>query len=529
MRPESRFRYPVRVPGPSGPAGLLAAVMLVVFSAAASAGTLASRIEAVLHAKDSLHSTSIGIDVRRVPSGDEIYSSGGRTPMIPASNMKLLTTGAALRVLGPDAVFETAFGWDGDRVVIVGDGDPGLGDPALLDRNDPPMTVDDQLERIARALASAGPGRVGEIVLDTRMFDDNRVHPVWPRDQLNKWYCAEVAGLNFHTNVLTFYLSAGDDRNAVAGVTPVVRLEPVIEGIGRWISIDNHAKTVSKGRHTAWVARAVGTRAANEFTIFGDVRLGASAGIDAAVHDPPAFLGSLIAEHLAALGVEIPRDNEGRPVVRRAAANEAFGGFKPAVVVRTAMPDILKRANTNSQNLYAEALIKRLAYEVTHEPGSWQSGAAVIRMLITDDLGPEYANTTTIDDGSGLSRGNRVAPATLTAWLADLAGRPGIGDAFLESLPEPGEGTLRRRFKGDTIRNRVYAKSGSINGVRCLSGYVIAGHGDAVAFSVMVNNITHGRQIRDALELHEGVVLAIDSWMSALPAKAPETADALGG
>lgn len=512
------------------PLGLLLIGLVCLLTPLAGAGqTLASRIEAAMHAKDSLQSTAIGIDVREVPSGASIYSSGGRKPMIPASNMKLLTTGAALRVLGPDAVFETAFGWDGDRIVIIGDGDPGLGDPALLDRNDPPMTVDDQLAQIARELAAAGPGRVGEIVLDSRIFDENRVHPTWPRDQLNKWYCAEVAGLNFHTNVLTFYLSTGGDRKAVAGVTPIVRLEPAVEGVGRWISIDNKAKTVAKGRHTAWVARAVGTRAANEFTIFGDVRLGASAGIDAAVHDPPVFLGSLLGEHLAAVGVEIPLDDEGRPVVRGARPEEAFDAFAPAVVVRTAMPDILQRANTNSQNLYAEALIKRLAFEVTHEPGSWKSGAAVIRMLITDDLGPEMANTTTIDDGSGLSRGNRVAPGTLTAWLADLAGRPGIGDAFLESLPEPGEGTLRHRFKGDTIRNHVYAKSGSINGVRCLSGYVIADNGNAVAFSVMVNNITHGRQIRDALELHEGVVLAIDSWISTLPAKTPETADALGG
>ena len=526
MRPVSRFRYPVRV---AGLPGLIVVAFLLFVPVFASAQTLESRIEAALRAKDSLQSTTIGVDVRRVPSGEEIYSSGGRSPMIPASNMKLLTTGAALRVLGPDAVFETAFGWDGDRVVIIGDGDPGLGDPALLDRNDPPMTVDDQLERIARALAKSGPRRASEIVLDDRIFDGARVHPGWPIDQLNKWYCAEVAGLNFHTNVLTFYLSAGDDRNAVAGVTPIVRLEPAVDGVGRWISIRNKAKTVSKGRHTAWVARAVGARAANEFTVFGEVRLGASAGIDAAVHDPPAFLGSLLAEHLEALGVAVPRDAEGRPVVRRPSVNERFEGFKPAAVVRTAMPDLLKRANTNSQNLYAEALLKRIAYEVTHEPGSWQSGAAVIRMLITDDLGPEYANTTTIDDGSGLSRGNRVAPGTLTAWLADLAGRPGIGDAFVESLPEPGEGTLRRRFRGDTIRNRVYAKSGSINGVRCLSGYVMSDNGNAVAFSVMVNDITHGGQIRDALELHEGVVLAIDSWLSTLPAGAPETADALGG
>lgn len=533
-----RGREPVHYPNTNAPRRLLAIAFSLLAVCSAAGQTLSDRVENTLRARQSLESTTIAVHVRDALTGDALFSHGGENPLIPASNMKLLTTGAALRVLGPDAVFETRLGWDGDRIVVIGQGDPGLGDPALLDRNEPPITVDGLLDKLARAIVAAAPnpGQADALVLDARIFDDQRVHPEWPTDQLNKWYCAEVAGLNFHTNVLTFFLSAGEDGQGgrAAGVTPIVRLQPEARGVGRWFSIDNKAKTVAKGRHTAWVARAVGARSANEFTIFGDVRIGATAGIDAAVHNPPGMFGSLLAERLEAAGLTTPRDEKGRPVVLSPGVNETFDEFRAAAVVRTAMPDILERANTNSQNLYTEALLKRIGHEVTHEPGSWRSGAAVVRMLIADDLGPEHANRTTIDDGSGMSRRNRVAPSTLTAWLADLADRPRLAAAMIDSLPSPGEGTLRRRFKGESLHNHVYAKSGSINGVRCLSGYVIADTGHAVAFSVMVNGIKHGQQIRDALALHEDTVLAIDEWMSTLPPRTVERiemleTDAVGG
>lgn len=502
----------------------------------ALAQTLQSRIDSALVARHSLQSATIGIHIRDARTGVELFARQADRSLIPASNMKLLTTGAALRVLGPDAVFETRLGWDGGRVVIIGDGDPGLGDPALLDRTDPPMTVDAMLDQLAAALAASAPGRASEIVIDDRVFERQRVHPTWPVDQLNKWYCAEVAGLNFHTNVLTFFLSGGEDGadRQAPGVTPAVRLQPAVEGVGLWIGVENRGRTIKTGPHTAWVARAAGARPANEYTIFGDVRMGSVAAVDAAIHEPPIVFGSLLAERLTRLGVAIPRDSAGRPRVRLASENERFGAFEAAAVVRTGMPDIMRRANTNSQNLYTEALLKRIGQHVTKEPGSWSNGSAVVRMLLADDLGPEHANRTRIEDGSGMSRGNQIAPSTLTAWLSDIIARPAISRAFLDSMPEPGEGTLRRRFRGGSTSGTILGKTGSINGVRCFSGYVFSpGNEHAVAFSILVNDIQHGSQIRDALELHEEIALEIDRWLAAQPrsverVEALET-DAIGG
>ncbi len=173
---------------------IVVGLAIAVGAPLAAGQSLAERLDGAIHAKRSLSSVTIGVHVRDAGTGDTLYSRNGETPLIPASNMKLLTTGADLRVLGPDHHFETRLGWDGDRVVVIGDGDPGLGDPALLDLNEPPQTVDGMLDTIAAALAAAGPKNASGIVIDDRVFDRQRVHPEWPTDQLNRWYCAEVGG-----------------------------------------------------------------------------------------------------------------------------------------------------------------------------------------------------------------------------------------------------------------------------------------------------------------------------------------------
>jgi D-alanyl-D-alanine carboxypeptidase len=154
-------------------------------------------------------------------------------------------------------------------------------------------------------------------------------------------------------------------------------------------------------------------------------------------------------------------------------------------------------------------------------------------MLLADDLGPRHATRTVVMDGSGLSRGNRVAPETMTAWLGSLMRRPALGSALIRSLPEPGTGTLRKRFRDIEPVNNVYAKTGTINGVRCLSGLVVTPDGaHAISFSVLINDIEHGSQIRDALDLHEEIVLGIDAWLASVAPMAVDRgaeADALGG
>ena len=151
---------------------------------------------------------------------------------------------------------------------------------------------------------------------------------------------------------------------------------------------------------------------------------------------------------------------------------------------------------------------------ITKEPGSWGNGASVLRMTITQHLGADAAAATTIIDGSGLSRGNLVSPLTLSRWLAELGNDARCKDTFTDSLATPGVGTLRHRFAGAKLANQVRGKSGFINGVRCLSGYVITRSAHRVTYSLMVNAISTDDQTRDARELHEDIVKIADRWLA---------------
>ncbi|MFZ4576184.1 MAG: D-alanyl-D-alanine carboxypeptidase, partial [Phycisphaerales bacterium] len=178
------------------------------------------------------------------------------------------------------------------------------------------------------------------------------------------------------------------------------------------------------------------------------------------------------------------------------------------------MSRVLERCNSDSMNLYAEALLKRSGYEVTKEPGSWANGGAVVRMMLTEKLGAEHAQSTTITDGSGISRSNSVSPSTLAHWLSVVAADRKLRDVYTDSLAKPGDGTLRKRFQGVKLANSLRAKSGFIDGVRALSGYVVdPDNGRRVCFSIIVNDIKTGDQTTAALDLHEDVVVAIDKWI----------------
>ncbi|MHC5027953.1 MAG: D-alanyl-D-alanine carboxypeptidase, partial [Planctomycetota bacterium] len=176
----------------------LAALLLTSFVAA----DLRTDIESAV--RKAKVGPSIGISVVDVQSGRVLYESKQDELMIPASNMKLLTTGAALHVLGPEFRFSTKMVLDGDRLIVVGDGDPAFGDPKLLrlmaagDKDG--LDVEEFLDLWVNAVHDTGITSVSEVLVDDRVFDRAFVHSTWPIDQLNQHYCAEVAGLNFHAN-----------------------------------------------------------------------------------------------------------------------------------------------------------------------------------------------------------------------------------------------------------------------------------------------------------------------------------------
>ena len=480
----------------------------VALSAGADPGELTDDIQRVIN-KGKLGKALAGVSVVDTRSGEVLAAVNASRAMIPASNQKLLTSGAALMILGTDFSFRTELHLAGDRLVLVGGGDPALADPEILNHTEPRLSVGEVLDLLADAAVKAGVTGVSELVVDDRVFDREFLHPDWPARNYLMPHSAEVAGLNFNCNVLAVF--AKPSREGV-GRAPITSVEPDAP----WISIQNRARTVAQGQNTPWLSREPDQ---NMFVLRGDVRYPVSEGIRVPIHNPPDLTGRLLASRLNAKGVKVgggqaSPDTEPQGV-RMAAADESFESARTLAVIATPMNEVLKRCNSDSMNLYAESLMKRCGHEVTKEPGSWANGSAVMRMLISQKIGPEHAATTTIVDGSGLSRNNAVAPATLTRWLDAVAEDDSMRDAFTQSMATPGEGTLRKRFQGVKLECKLFAKSGFIDGVRCLSGYVVDEEtGARVAFSVMVNEIKTGDQTQAALELHEEVVKLIDRYLS---------------
>lgn len=184
--------------------------------------------------------------------------------------------------------------------------------------------------------------------------------------------------------------------------------------------------------------------------------------------------------------------------VRRVGEKERIGAGVLVASAETPLLAVIGRANTNSLNMMAECLCKRLGHDSSPptpppgEPGSWENGTAAV-MAYARSIGVE-PGWVSLNDGSGLSHKNRVAARAFTTVLAHVAGlgKGEVGDLFVDSLAIPREdGTLRNRFKGMSVAKAIHAKTGHIAGVSTLSGYIDIDSKDGgrrrIAFSILCN------------------------------------------
>lgn len=469
-----------------------------------SAGPL-DKSTSQLVTQTNLGGGTAAVYIADLDTGKELADFNATEPMVPASNMKILTSGAALFVLGGDFAFRTELIIDDTVIpptlIIKGDGDPALGDPAIFIGEEPGTTLDTLFDQIADALKDAGIESIGRIIIDDTVFDRTYTHPCWPKDQLNRWYCAQVGGLNFHTNVINVYTVPSG-----AGGTPIVKLQPD----AYWVDMQIKAKSDTKKRNTAWVSRP---KLTNSFALHGNVS--SKSEIPVAVNSPCEFAGHLLASELDNRGIVIgSSDGSPRDVVSLIGPADRYTTSRVVAVITTPLFDVLERTNTDSYNLYAEALLKRIGYEITSDPGSWENGSTVIRMLLTEKIGASAAETTVIADGSGMCRENKISPKTLAQWMRRVS-RTDHWEMFRDSLATPGNGTLRSRFLDDSLESELYGKSGYLTGMYALSGILVHPRsGQRVVFSILLNDVKAGATSRNAKPLIDAIVEDIDQWMS---------------
>ncbi|HVX84606.1 MAG TPA: D-alanyl-D-alanine carboxypeptidase/D-alanyl-D-alanine-endopeptidase [Phycisphaerae bacterium] len=441
------------------------ALFALAAAAPARADSLDARLRALLGA-DLVKGMSISIDVAEItPKGPlDLFAYNATTPLAPASNCKLLTTGAAFEKYGPNATFKTTLYRAGDDLLLVGGGDPALGDAKLA----PEQRLTAPFEQFANALKHAGISHFRNLIIDDRVFDDHWIHPNWPTDQRLDWYEAGIDGLNFNCNCLDWLPTLSKS------------------GVGINIFPDNSYVHITNKASPGSSTRISLLRPAtsNDFQLRGTVASNPPAGADpysVPIYDPGLWTGTVLRDVLLDAGITSTGD------VRRISNDQKIPAAQLLAVHETPILAAITRANTNSINMMAECICKRLGHDATGEPGSWENGTAAVEAYVTG-LGA-HADWVHLDDGSGLSSKNRVAAKAFTTVLAHLAARPD-GELFVNTLATPGDdGTLRTRFKAMPVAGAIHAKTGHISGVSTLSGYIDTNTGEKrrFVFSILVN------------------------------------------
>ncbi len=429
------------------------------------------------------------------PRGKIVFARNADRLFVPASNAKLVVVAAAAALLPPDYRFRTSVYAAGpvDGGTVRGDLVLyGRGDPALSERYD--TTELAGLDALADSLRAHGITRVaGDVVGDASWFDSATTQPSWQSYDLNWWYAAPVTSLAFNENSVDFLVTP-----AAVGAPPAIQLRPDL-GV---VQFTNRARTVpADSERTLDFFRAPGTN-----VVWAEGDLPADAAPDTeyfAIHDAPAWAATAFRRALEAHGIAV--DGGVRTTFDSTAFAAARATAPLAEHLSPPLPEILEPILTVSQNWFAEMVLKTLGRELAGE-GSWSAGLDVERRFLIDSIGVDSTEFDLVD-GSGLSTSNLVAPRAFVQLLLRMRRSPRAA-AFLDGFPVAGEsGTLKGRFTAARLAGRVRAKTGSINRVNTLTGYLELPRNQTWTFSIELNN--HAATNREALARIDAIVAAL--------------------
>ncbi|TQR20863.1 D-alanyl-D-alanine carboxypeptidase/D-alanyl-D-alanine-endopeptidase [Psychrobacillus vulpis] len=433
--------------------------------------TLSDSITRIVEEK--LAVADVSITVRERTTGEMIFDYNGQTTIKPASNMKLLTTAAALDVLGKDYRFNTS-------LYTTGKMSDGVlkGDVYLKGEGDPTLSIED-LQQFAAELKAHGIHKIdGRIVGDDKWFDDDLLTPgIWVEDE-SYYYAAPISALTTSPN--TDYDSGTiivEAIGTVVGELPSIKVTPKIGDL----QIVNEAQTVESGKsNTVTIERLYQT---NQIVVSGNIPVDKTKKEWVTVKHPTTHTLSMFQAVLAEEGIEYSKEK-----VFLAATPESAQliTMKQSMTLEELLIPYMKLSN----NGIADILVKTMG-KVKNHHGSTKAGLQVVR---------EYGNSINLnvadllfEDGSGMSHENRVSSLSVSELLYKVQGEDWF-NTYFNSLPVAANtdrmvgGTLRNRLKDPLTAGKVFAKTGSLTGVSTLSGYLEATSGQSYIFSILVQN-----------------------------------------
>ncbi len=427
-----------------------------------------------------LANAEIGVYVRSCKNGGTIFKMNESKNFIPASLTKLFTTSAALDFFKPDFRFSTRVYLDGSlsktgtfegNVIIRASGDPSISEKFNVD-------VVSLLKQWARTLDSLGIKEInGNLICDDRYFDNQYYAPGWCVDDLIYPFAAPIEAIAVHDNTIKFMISPGDSVGDFSKIEIIPH--------NNFVDIRNGITTVAYEKPEGVLAERNEKLEIIELsgTIPYDSTKKHSSELEISINNPVSFFLSLFKEVILEEGIGF---NGALLDYSSAGYDIDYRNMNP--IIRYSSPSLLNiitNINKESNNLAAEMLLKTLGKEGSGE-GSFAAGVNVVKKYCKS-IGIPSTNVI-IFDGSGLSRYNLLQPK----YLVDLLFKIYFSDyreIFIGTLARPGEyGTLKRRLTHSKAEKRVFAKTGSMNNVMNLAGYITTQDGEYLSFAIMIMN-----------------------------------------
>ncbi|MFZ2339242.1 MAG: D-alanyl-D-alanine carboxypeptidase/D-alanyl-D-alanine-endopeptidase [Bacteroidales bacterium] len=451
------------------------ALLLILFSVAASGQERALKI---LLADPVMSGASFSGCILNTKDGTTVWEYNSGESLIPASVMKVVTTAAALELLGPDYSFHTRLGYTGNLnkrtgvlsgdLIILGGGDPSLGSPYFTEHYGSFLSA--WIQKIKESGIKTIKGRV---ICDDSRYDYQPVPSGWLWEDIGNYYGAGVYGLSLFDNtfLIHFRTSAEGSVPEITGFTPDICRYDLSNQLISFGNTDmGYVFSAPYGSY-GWIA---GSIPANR----DDFELKAS------IPDPPLLMARLFDLMLDSAGIEVGL----APSTFRIENARSSEMILLAEVESPPLASIIEVLNHESVNLYAEHLLKEIGLQFKGK-GTTKSGIEILYSFI-QDAGADTSGFF-IEDGSGLSPLNAVTSKGLAGLMLYMHAGARHPEAFLNSLPEAGkEGTLKNAFRNPAFDLNLKAKSGSLTRTRSYTGYFTARSGSLMAFSILVNNFS---------------------------------------
>jgi D-alanyl-D-alanine carboxypeptidase/D-alanyl-D-alanine-endopeptidase (penicillin-binding protein 4) len=440
---------------------------------------------------------------KNLKSGETLVDVNGHKSVIPASNVKLLTSAVALDLLGENFQANTRLEYSGflpsggaleGNVFLRGRGDPTLGssDFQLV------PALDSLGNLLVSAIQSVGIRQInGDIIGDDSYFDYMPLPGAWNWSDIGNYYAANTSGLCINENLYYLYFKPA---NYVGGPAQVLRTEPQVSNLRFF----NHMRTGPIGSGDKGFIYAAPWQYVHQLE--GTIPAGHKEfSIKGALPDPAQFAAEYLKARLEESGIRV----SGKAITMREYGDSNLKTQLISIIPSPLLKDIVFQLNKKSVNLYAEQLLKMIGREVG-KSGDFDTGIAVIEEWLVE----KGINTdgVLIYDGSGLSYANRFTAHFFVALLEKMHTEQEFG-SFYNSLPIAGlssdPGTITHMCKNSIAAGNLRAKTGTRDRVRAHSGYVHSRSGELIAFSMIAND--HSGSSRAVDRLHEKIMIQLAS------------------